>query len=241
MRGPDSESGYQFPETKAVIDLTNILFSRLFASAEKPWEFGYEQILASKNRAGHDGSIELMLAPAGDDTAGTKRSEADMVARRIHSIVRGRPLDVFEELPDRTYTQRPARYGDIAILLEARTNLSFYLAALGRYGVPVYVHGGTGFYSRQEVFDLYSLLRFLEHRHDDISLAGTLRSPYFGLPDTELFRIAQEHGWTLWRKLNNYAENSGSVTCITSPGPPGEMGKSGGPHGSCPPHPADPL
>ena len=200
-----------FRSTKAVIDLTNILFSRLFASAEKPWEFGYEQIIASEGRAGHEGSIELLLAPTGDDSAGSKRCEADMVARRIHSIVHERPLKVYEEAADHTYVQRPARFGDVAILLEQRTNLSFYLAALGRYGIPVYVHGGTGFYSRQEVLDLYNLLRFLEHRHDNISLAGVLRSPYFGLPDTELFRIAREKGWTLWDKLRNYAENSGSI------------------------------
>jgi ATP-dependent helicase/nuclease subunit A len=120
----------------------------LFESAEKPWEFGYERILASDCRAGHEGSIELLLAPTGEDSAGSKRCEADMVARRIHSIVRECPLEVYQELPDHAYVQRPARFGDVAILLEQRTNLSSYLAALGRYGIPVYVHGGTGFYSR---------------------------------------------------------------------------------------------
>ncbi|MFA5296158.1 MAG: UvrD-helicase domain-containing protein [Methanoregulaceae archaeon] len=203
-----------FRSTKEVIGLTNVLFARLFASAEKPWEFGYEQILASDDRIGHAGSLELMLAPGGDDTAASKRNEADMVARRIYSLTHERPLGVYEETKDRTYVERPARYGDVAILLEQRTNLAYYLSALSSYGIPFYVHGGTGFYSRQEVYDLYNLLRFLEHRHDDISLAGALRSPYFGLPDTELFSIAQERGWTLWGKVQHYAENSGSVNAV---------------------------
>jgi ATP-dependent helicase/nuclease subunit A len=198
-----------FRSTKEVIGLSNLIFSRLLASAEKPWEFGYEQVRISESRADHTGSVELLLPPKGNDAAGTKRNEADMVARRIHSIVNSQPLSVYEEQPDHTFIRRPAWYGDIAILLEQRTNLSYYLSALGEYGIPFYVHGGTGFYHRQEVYDLCNILSFLEHRHDNVSLVGILRSPYFGLPDTELFRIAQERGITFWDKLGMYAEKSG--------------------------------
>jgi ATP-dependent helicase/nuclease subunit A len=198
-----------FRSTKDVIGLSNLLFSRLLASAEKPWEFGYEPVRISESRSDHAGSVELLLPPRGDDAACTKRNEAGMVARRIHSIVNKNPLQVYEEQPDHTFIRRPSRFGDIAILLEQRTNLSYYLSALGEYGIPFYVHGGTGFYRRQEVYDLYSVLSFLEHRHDDISLTGILRSPYFGLTDTELFCIAQENGRTLWDKLGKYVERIG--------------------------------
>jgi ATP-dependent helicase/nuclease subunit A len=198
-----------FRSTKEVIGLANIIFSRLLASAEKPWEFGYETVRISESRADHAGSVELLLPPKGDDAATTKRNEAGMVARRIHSIVHAEPLSVYEELPDHTFVQRPARYGDVAILLEARTNLSYYLSSLSEYGIPFYVHGGTGFYHRQEVYDLYSILSFLQHRHDNVSLAGILRSPYFGVADTDLFRIAQENGTTFWDKLRAYADKTG--------------------------------
>ena len=150
-----------FRSTKEVIGLSNLIFSRLLASAEKPWEFGYEPVRISGSRADHAGSVELLLPPQGDDAAGTKRSEADMVARRIHSAVNAQPLSVYEERADHSFVQRPARYGDIAILLEQRTNLSYYIAALAEYGIPFYVHGGTGFYHRQEVYDLCSILSFL--------------------------------------------------------------------------------
>ncbi len=203
-----------FRSTKEVIGCANYLFSRLFASAEKPWEFGYEPILVSEARAGDAGSVELLLPSSGEDSAATKWIEADMVARRIQSLVQGCPVQVYEEAEDRSFISRPARYGDIAILLEQRTNLSSYLAALARYGIPFYVHGGTGFYSRQEVYDLYNLLRFLHFRHDDISLAGTLRSPYCGLPDTDLFLIGREKGRTFWEKLQNYGETTGSEDAV---------------------------
>jgi ATP-dependent helicase/nuclease subunit A len=199
-----------FRSTKEVIGLSNFIFSRLLASAEKPWEFGYEPVRISESRANHTGSVELLLPPKGSDAAGTKRNEAGMLARRIHSIVNAQPLVVYSELPDHSFVERPARYGDIAILLEARTNLSYYFSALGEYGIPFYVHGGTGFYHRQEVYDLCNILSFLEHRHDNISLAGILRSPYFGVPDTELFNIAQENGRTLWEKLVAYADRTGA-------------------------------
>jgi len=198
-----------FRSTKEVVGLSNHIFSRLLASAEKPWEFGYEPVRISESRADHAGSVELLLPPKGNDAAATKRNEADMLARRIHSTVNAQPLSVYEEQPDHTFIQRPARYGDIAILLEARTNLSYYLSALGEYGIPFYVHGGTGFYHRQEVYDLCNILSFLEHRHDNVSLVGILRSPYLGLPDTEIFRIAQERGITFWDKLGTYAEKIG--------------------------------
>jgi ATP-dependent helicase/nuclease subunit A len=200
-----------FRSTKEVIGVSNIIFSRLLASAEKPWEFGYETVKISGSRADHAGSVELLLPSQGDDTATTKRNEAGMVARRIHSIVNAEPLTVYEELPDHTFVQQPARYGDVAILLEARTNLSYYISSLSEYGIPFYVHGGTGFYHRQEVYDLYSILSFLQHRHDNVSLAGLLRSPYFGLRDTELFCIAQERGVTLWDKFCSYAEKGGTA------------------------------
>jgi ATP-dependent helicase/nuclease subunit A len=195
-----------FRSTGPVLELANFLFSRLFASAEKPWEFGYEPVNCSDARKEHTGFVELMLVTKEDTGPATKRAEATMVARRVQSLVAGSPAEVYEELSDRSFVKRPARYGDIVILLEQRTNLSYYLAALARYGVPYYVHGGTGFYGRQEIFDLYSIFSFLENRHDDVSLLGTLRSPYFGLKDTELFYIAHNYKGTLWEKLCQSAD-----------------------------------
>nr|WP_321353130.1 UvrD-helicase domain-containing protein [uncultured Methanoregula sp.] len=210
-RGSVVDLDTSFRSTKEVIGLANHLFSRLLASAEKSWEFGYEPVKISEGRAGQNGSAELLLPKKGSNAGDTKRNEADLVARRIHSAVNAAPLAVYEELPDHSFATRPARYGDIAILLEQRTNLSYYVSALGEYGIPFYVHGGTGFYHRQEVYDLAGILAFLEHRHDNVSLAGVLRSPYFGLPDTELFRISQERGPTLFEKLEKYADRTGSV------------------------------
>jgi len=198
-----------FRSTGQVLGLANFLFSRLFASAEKPWEFGYEPVNCSDARRDHAGSVELVLVGKEDTGPATKRAGAAMVARRIQRLLVA-PAEVYEEGPDHAFVKRPARYGDIAILLEQRTNLSYYLAALSQYGVPYYVHGGTGFYGRQEIFDLYNIVAFLVNRHDDVSLLGALRSPYFGLSDTELFYLARNYRGTFWEKLCRSAEGKTS-------------------------------
>ena len=199
-----------FRGTNEVIGLANILFTKLFASVERPWEFGYETIKTSPARKEHSGSVELMISPGGADSSSTKRAEAEMVARRVHSLVNARPAEVYEEIRPGEYIKRPARYGDIAILLEQRTNLSYYLSSLARAGIPYYVHGGTGFYGRQEICDLYNLLCFLENAHSDVNLFGVIRSPYCGMSDAELFFVSQERGATIWKKLQRYAERGSS-------------------------------
>lgn len=200
-----------FRSTKEVIGLANSLFASLFASAEKAFEFGYEPVKVSDARADHSGSVELLLPARGETSTSTKHTEAEMVARRIHALVNGSPVEVYEELPEHQWKKRQARYGDIAILLEQRTNLSYYLSSLSRAGIPYYVHGGTGFYGRQEIFDLHNLLSFLEYPHDDVSLFGVLRSPYFGMSDAELFFLTRLKGRTVYEKLLNADESPASA------------------------------
>ena len=202
-----------FRSTKEVIGFTNHLFLSLFASAERAFEFGYEPIRTSPARAEQAGSVELLLPPRGEQSADTKRNEAEMVGRRIHALVKGDPVDVYEENPDHRWQKRPARYGDLAILLAQRTNLEYYLSSLARAGIPYYVHGGTGFYGRQEIYDLFNLLCFLENGHSDVSLVGVLRSPYFGISDAELFLLSRGPG-TIFERLVQYAETSGSKGAV---------------------------
>ena len=203
-----------FRSTGAVIGLSNIIFTTLFSSVKKNWEFGYQPIVPSPARAGHAGTIELLLPAKGTTSVETKKNEAEMVARRIKSLVVSAPADVYEEQPDHTFVVRKARYGDIAILVEQRTNLPQYLAFLSRYGVPYYVHGGTGFYSRQEIYDLYNLLAFFLNNHNDVGLAGVLRSPYFGLSDADLFFISREKDATFFGKLKTFAEKTGTPSAV---------------------------
>ncbi|KLK87841.1 DNA helicase UvrD [Methanoculleus sediminis] len=183
-----------FRSTPEVVGFTNAVFSALMAEAGRPWEFLYEPLRAI--RGNDTGSVELLLCHKIRERAAGRRAEAEMAARKIRSLVeRG------EKQVCRDGESRPAGYGDVAVLLERRTNLAYYEWALARYGVPYHVHAGLGFYERQEVYDLYNILRFLANNLDDAALYGVLRSPYFGLSDARLFHIARSPGSSLWERL----------------------------------------
>lgn len=183
-----------FRSTPEILEFTNAIFGALMAEAGRPWEFLYEPLRPGRSDGG--GSVELLLSPESGDRAAGRRAEADMVARKIRHMVESGEKEVSSR-----GEVRAAGYGDIAILLERRTNLAFYEWALARYAVPYRVHAGLGFYERQEVYDLYNILRFLDNHLDNAALYGLLRSPYFGFSDARLFCIARLSGDSLWERL----------------------------------------
>lgn len=81
------------------------------------------------------------------------------------------------------------RYGDIAMLFRARGSLRIYEKALRKAGIPFYTLDGRGFYTTQEVKDILNFLRVVHDRHNDVALAGALRSPLFGASDDDLVRL----------------------------------------------------
>lgn len=198
-----------FRSCREVIGCVNYLFSRIFASTEKPWEFGYEPIQVCDDRKASPGSITVLLpgkAPKGSERSETKEIEAGMVADLVHQIVSCGSF----QITDRDGVMRPAGYGDIAILIERRTHLTRYTTALSRKETPFYVHGGIGFYSRQEIYDIYNILSFLLRPYDSAALFGVLRSPYFSFSDPLIYHILNVPGakrsWSLYEKLRACAE-----------------------------------
>lgn len=195
-----------FRSSPAVITFVNTLFSGLFHTVEKPWEFPYQATRASDERAGHAGTVSLLLTEKNGDI-----SEPEAVADEILALVRDH-LEVYEEGDRsreglRTFTTKPAAWRDIAILLERRTKLGEYLHALGRRNIPYYVHKGSGFYQCQEILDLINLLTFLLKSYDDISLVGLLRSPYIGMKDTDIVDIRRSGRGSFYERLQKWGEN----------------------------------
>lgn len=200
-----------FRSSREVIGCVNYLFGSIFSSTEKAWEFGYEPIQISEGRRGSNGSVRILLpgkAETGSTRSETKEIEAGMVADLVHQIVSTGALTI----TGRDGQIQTAGYGDIAILIERRTHLPQYTMALSRKETPYYVHGGIGFYSRQEIYDLYNILSFLLRPFDDAALYGVLKSPYFCLSDAVLYQIRQTPGQygerTLLSRLIQYAGGS---------------------------------
>ena len=108
-------------------------------------------------------------------------------------------LDSGEKLVwDKTAAGEPAvravRPGDITLLFRALTNVEYYEEALRRYGIDYYLVGGHAFYAQQEIYDIVNLLRAIASPCDEVSLAGVLRSPMFGLLDETLYWLSKHEG-----------------------------------------------
>ncbi len=125
-----------------------------------------------------------------------RRREADWIGRRIRALLDAREEIVWDEDAAKAGQPavRPVQQGDIALLFRALTNVEYYEEALRRYGIDYYLVGGHAFYAQQEIYDLLNLLRAINSPCDEVSLAGVLRSPFFGLLDETLLWLSQEKG-----------------------------------------------
>jgi len=100
--------------------------------------------------------------------------DAQQIARRIISLKR----------------QSPAlKYGDIALLFRAMTQVQVYESVFRRANIPYQTVLGRGFYEREEITDLIQLLRFLDNKTDEIALAAVLHSPLCGISDNGLLAL----------------------------------------------------
>ncbi len=113
--------------------------------------------------------------------------EAAILAQEIRQIVDSNTM-IYEKSGD-AWNERAAAFGDCAILIQSRTRLKEYEAALQEAGVPFRVVGGIGFYEEDEVQAILNVLFFLWNRDDRLSLAAALRSALFGMTDREILEL----------------------------------------------------
>jgi ATP-dependent helicase/nuclease subunit A len=190
-----------FRSTEPVISFVNLLFNRILRDSGRPWDFEYEPFSCSRTE--DSGSVELLLSDPGDNAMENALREYDMVAARIKSAVLQDKLRVYAKDDSGEVVCRDADWGDIAVLMERRTNLRYLEHALDSYGIPYRIYSGFGFYSRQEILDAGSLFSFLKDPYDDIALYGLLRSPWFGFSDAEIFRACGGRAGRLYDKIRS--------------------------------------
>jgi ATP-dependent helicase/nuclease subunit A len=129
------------------------------------------------------------------------------LARRIARSIR-RMVDRREAVFDReTRAWRPARYGDVLILVRRRKALFHeIIRALKREGVAV---GGADRMTLSDhvIFqDLMALGRFARFPTDDLTLAALLRSPFCDIDEEGLFDLAHDRGAApVWSVLTRRA------------------------------------
>ena len=128
-----------------------------------------------------------------------RETEALWIAR----VIRARLDEGWLIVDPRSKQVRRAGAGDVALLFRALTNLAPYEQALEAEGLDYHVVGGSTFYSQQEVQDLVNVLSIIEDPLDEVSLAGALRGPFFGLSDEGLFWLSGVEQRGLWEAIEN--------------------------------------
>lgn len=154
----------------------------------------YQPLQAHRQQCPPDPAVEILLADGSqempiDSAESSIHAQAMVTAQRIEQLLDGQPT-VWDP---RAEAYRPAGPGDIAILFTRMTNSLEFERQLQRRNLPYHVVGGTGFYRRQEIFDLLNALRVIETPADDIALIGLLRSAMVGLDDNALVQLAETH------------------------------------------------
>lgn len=87
-----------------------------------------------------------------------------------------------------------ARYGDIVILIPARTALPDIDRALEEAGIPARVEGGSLVFQTQELRDMINILGAVDDAGDPVAVVAALRSAAFACSDVELARHKLSQG-----------------------------------------------
>ncbi|THD58452.1 double-strand break repair helicase AddA [Phenylobacterium sp.] len=104
---------------------------------------------------------------------------------------------------------RPARFGDVLILVRKRGGLfEEILRALKQMGVPVAGADRLALSAHIVFDDLLALARFVLFPADDLTLAALLRSPFCDVGDESLYRLAKDRPQSLWRTLQARADEA---------------------------------
>lgn len=170
----------------------NQVFSHtLQEEADNPFEVGYHALQTKRDLPPDTGWIHLTLLE--DDP------QADYLAWQIDQLIK-QGTEIYEYTSEGE-KPRPLTYGDIAVLLRTRDKLLEVEQALRNRSIPFKTAKGVGFWQRQEIFDLYHLLRFLDNPQDDFALVAVLRSKFFMLSDETLFLLSRQEGRHYLQKM----------------------------------------
>jgi ATP-dependent helicase/nuclease subunit A len=191
---------------------------RLFRKPEtrigvKPPE-GDDELFHQPFREGHAGCVDLWPLEeepeAEERTAWTapldleaETSANRRLAARIAAEIR-RLVQAGDRVFDKeTQSWRPARYGDVIVLVRRRRALfEDIIRALRQAGVPVAGADRLTLSAHIAFDDLMALARFVQFPADDLTLAALLKSPLCGLDDDQLYALAHKRGReSLWDRL----------------------------------------
>jgi ATP-dependent helicase/nuclease subunit A len=188
-----------YRSTRSVIAAVNLVFGRLI---QPQWhgsvrsQPSYEPLVAVRDDAPAGPAISIIGRDQHTDkplAEEVRRREAAEVAATIRrALDEGWQVDRATDAarPD----WRPARAGDVAILVPTRLSLPALEDALSTAGISYRAESASLVYASRLVRDLLLTLRAIDDPSDELSVVAALRSPLFGCGDDDLYRYRHDHG-----------------------------------------------
>lgn len=158
-------------------------------AARRPASSGPAVLYLVPEAASPSRGIPSRSAPGKIPAAEARALEATAIARLIRESLREERWRVGT---GRDTGERPARGGDIAVLLRAFGDVELYEDALRDAGLACMTSGGKRYFLRPEVAWFSALLRAIECPHDEVAVVAALRSPFFGVSDEEILMARVE-------------------------------------------------
>ena len=187
-RGRIENLGTNFRSARPIIDWVNYVFGQLiqWSSGSQP---EYAPLDAVRAPVPQGPPVTVLGAqpveiPGRTFAQELRRREARSVADAVAAVLRdrwevdgGRPT-----APD----PRPARLGDIAILIPSRTSLADLEDALEAASIPYRAEASSLVYNTREVRDVLAALQAVADPTDELALVAALRSSLYGCGDDDL-------------------------------------------------------
>lgn len=191
------DMGKNYRNCDSIIQFVNELFTGLLVRSEKSLSFGidYKPLISNRTeeleKHPHK-RVELLTLEKTDElekcedseTKADFNTEFEMLTERILEMV-----NQGEKLVKGSQGWREAQWRDFAILMPTRTGLPSLEKVLNDKNIPYVVHGGVGFFQKQEIKDMLNLLRFINRPWENVYILALLRGPLFRLNLEELFTI----------------------------------------------------
>jgi len=186
---------HNFRTDRRPIEFINTAFDQIFSNKGAKDLHEYETAprvitMAGNDEARRKGSATCYLIRDSVSRKDRVDAEATLVADIIEGILgkHGNKGFEFEQYADiREKIER--KQLSIGILFFSFNHLRTFENVLREADLAFKVHRGKGFYRCQEVMEMIQLLQYLCDERQQISLLATLRSPIFGLNDSEIFDL----------------------------------------------------
>ncbi len=187
-----------FRSRKQVLEFTNQVFEPLMQmdvggvkyDDKAALKLGDESFIGSES----DYESEILIATHNTDDMreleieNSDELEALTIAKRIKELKQADFQVSFKEDDERKL--RPMKYSDVVILMRGlKGHSDKFIATLKELGIPAYVAEEKGFFDREEVDTVLSMLQVVDNPYNDIPLAAVLHSPMFGFSSERLAQI----------------------------------------------------